>query len=191
MSPRTEKQFAEIREERKEQIMHNALFLFADQGYHNTSISQVAQKTGISKGLIYNYFTGKEDLLRSLVISGFDEYMQYFDPNHDGVLEKGELHYLIRKMFSLLKEKMSIWKLYFGILFQEEVMKLVEEEVVEYFLPYMNLLVQYFENEGKKNPYVEARFFVAMLDGIAMHYMVDPDHYPLEESMQKLIEQYT
>ncbi|NBC82560.1 MAG: TetR family transcriptional regulator [Bacteroidetes bacterium] len=190
MSPRTEQQYEEIREEKKKLIMDTALQLFANEGYHNTSIDQIARTAGISKGLIYNYFTSKEQLLQSLIFSGFDEFAQFFDPNRDGVIEKEELHYLLREMFKLLKEKMSVWKLYFGIMLQPQVMKMVEKEVYQYALPYLKLLVDYFKKEGKENPYLEARFLSAVGDGIGMHYITDPDNFPLEECVEKLIALY-
>ena len=53
MSPRTEQQFEAIREERKEQIKRVALEVVFEEGFQNASISKIAQKAGISKGLLY------------------------------------------------------------------------------------------------------------------------------------------
>jgi len=71
--PRTEKQFEEIREFRKAMIMDVALELFANEGYYPTSISKIASKAGISKGLMYNYFKSKEVLITVMIleISGY------------------------------------------------------------------------------------------------------------------------
>ncbi len=63
MSPRTQEQFEEMRESRRQQIMDAALELFAQEGYSHCSISQLAGHAGISKGLMYNYFESKEALL--------------------------------------------------------------------------------------------------------------------------------
>ncbi|HRW21852.1 MAG TPA: helix-turn-helix domain-containing protein, partial [Bacteroidales bacterium] len=63
MSPRTPEQFEEIRLSKHKLILDTAMKLFASSGYHNTSISKIAKEAGISKGLIYNYFDSKEDLL--------------------------------------------------------------------------------------------------------------------------------
>ena len=69
MSPRTEHQFEQIREARKHDIMVAALELFAAEGFHTTSISKIAARAGISKGLIYNYYSSKEDLIKSIIFS--------------------------------------------------------------------------------------------------------------------------
>ena len=67
MSPRTPKQFEEIREEKKTLIMDVALEHFANEGYHNTTINHIAKHAGISKGLMYNYFESKEELLAEII----------------------------------------------------------------------------------------------------------------------------
>jgi TetR/AcrR family fatty acid metabolism transcriptional regulator len=40
---------------------------FAERGYHQTPIDSVAEKAGVAKGTIYNYFSSKEELLRALI----------------------------------------------------------------------------------------------------------------------------
>ena len=91
MSPRTEVQFEEIRESRRKQIMDVALELFADKGYAHTSISQIATKAKISKGLIY--------LLLNLFEDGMGAMFDLFDQNKDGVLTRDEFIYFINESF--------------------------------------------------------------------------------------------
>ena len=64
MSPKTSGQFKEIRADKKQLIIDTALNLFANKGYHASSISMIAKEAKISKGLMYNYFDSKEALLR-------------------------------------------------------------------------------------------------------------------------------
>lgn len=54
-----------IASERKEQILNAAITLFDEQGYGNTTISEIAKKAGISKGLVYNYYASKLDILKA------------------------------------------------------------------------------------------------------------------------------
>ncbi|HET6559885.1 MAG TPA: TetR/AcrR family transcriptional regulator, partial [Prolixibacteraceae bacterium] len=67
--PRTTVQFEAIREEKRKLILETALELFAENGYHGTSISHITKKAGISKGLLYNYFVSKEDVLKNIIRS--------------------------------------------------------------------------------------------------------------------------
>ncbi|MCY8819124.1 TetR/AcrR family transcriptional regulator, partial [Bacillus atrophaeus] len=65
--PRSQKENERIRQLAKENIRSAAMRLFIKQGYHATSISDVAKEAGISKGLLYNYYKGKEELLATMV----------------------------------------------------------------------------------------------------------------------------
>ena len=62
MSPRTTQQNKVIRAEREQQILDAALVVFAQKGYGDTRISDIANAVGIAKGTIYLYFDSKESL---------------------------------------------------------------------------------------------------------------------------------
>ena len=51
----------------RERIQAAALELFAVKGMHNTSLREIAERTGITKPALYYHFTSREDLLRSLL----------------------------------------------------------------------------------------------------------------------------
>ena len=68
--PRTPEENERIRQLSKEKIRAAAMKLFINQGYYATSISNVAKKAGISKGLLYNYYKGKEDLFLNWSMPG-------------------------------------------------------------------------------------------------------------------------
>jgi len=107
MSPRTEQQFEEIRESKKKLIMDTALELFAVEGFHTTPISKIASAAGISKGLLYNYFESKEDLIKTIIFKGLDNLSRFIDPNKDGVLTRDELSYFFEQ-FSVIWKRNSI-----------------------------------------------------------------------------------
>ncbi|MEU6861579.1 TetR/AcrR family transcriptional regulator [Glycomyces sp. NPDC046736] len=44
-------------------VLRCALDLFAEQGYANTSVQQIVDAAGVTKGAMYHYFTSKDDLL--------------------------------------------------------------------------------------------------------------------------------
>lgn len=51
----------------QEKIINAALELFVLNGYHGTSISDIVQKVGLTKGALYAHFTSKSDLLFRIV----------------------------------------------------------------------------------------------------------------------------
>lgn len=191
MSPRTPDQFQELRENAKQKILDAGLELFAEAGFHSTSISQIAKKAGISKGLMYNYFESKEELLREIVFDGIESLTESFDPNRDGILTKDELIHFINESFLLIQKHRRYWKLYFSIMMQAPVMSLFGDELMGKLSSYFMMISAYFQGQKFDDPIAEMRFFTAMLDGIAMHFIVDPDGFPLESVKQRVIKMYS
>jgi AcrR family transcriptional regulator len=54
-------------EERRVAILDSALAVFAQRGYHASSIDDIAREGGISKALIYEHFASKQDLYAELL----------------------------------------------------------------------------------------------------------------------------
>ncbi len=121
MSPRTPIQFREIREEKRKLIMDVALEHFANEGFERTTINHIAKHAGISKGLMYNYFRSKDELLHEIINRSVDEVYLYFDTDRDGILSEAEFEYFIIRLTSLLYEKKNIWRLFFRMMLQNEV----------------------------------------------------------------------
>ena len=60
----------------KKAIVEASMHLFARRGYHGTSVSQIAEATGLTKGALYWYFKGKEDLFLSVLDSIREKWRQ-------------------------------------------------------------------------------------------------------------------
>ncbi|TLS48644.1 TetR/AcrR family transcriptional regulator [Paenibacillus antri] len=58
--------------DKKTLILNSAVTLFAQRGYHQTTIQDIADEAGIAKGGIYFYFKSKEELLLSVVSEYYD-----------------------------------------------------------------------------------------------------------------------
>lgn len=48
---------------KRQLILDRAAQLFADEGFHRTSVSRVAQACEISKANVYHYYSGKDEIL--------------------------------------------------------------------------------------------------------------------------------
>jgi AcrR family transcriptional regulator len=188
--PRSAHQFLEIREQRQAQIMTVALELFARQGFHSTSIANIATEAGISKGLLYNYFDSKEALIRELIIHGFEELFSVFDPDHDGKLIRSEVKFFTIELLEVLKSDTRFWRLYFSMLTQPEIFGLVGDWVMNKAIPIFEMLAEYFKMEGAEDPMTESRLFAAMLDGIAMNFAFDPENFPIDKVRDRFLSLY-
>lgn len=56
--------------------MVGARHLFARQGFHNTSISDIKKETGLPVGSIYTYFDSKDDIMATIIEDGWQELYQ-------------------------------------------------------------------------------------------------------------------
>ena len=188
--PRTPEQYEEIRNEKKRVIMNAALDLFANEGFHSTSISKIAEKANISKGLMYNYFDSKEDLLTEIIDAGFHEIIDLFDQNKDGILTDEEFIYFINTMFDVLHKNIAYWRLFYSLLLQPSVFQIMGPKIAQWYLPLVQALEHYFEGKNIENPKMEALMFGSLLDGIGFNYVMNPPMYPVKEVKEHLIKKY-
>lgn len=59
--------------DKRQRILDAALKVFADRGFYNAKVSEVARAAGVADGTIYLYFENKDDLLIQL----FEDRMEY------------------------------------------------------------------------------------------------------------------
>jgi AcrR family transcriptional regulator len=52
---------------RRRQILDAAAGCFARDGFHRTSMQDIVKESGLSAGLIYRYFTGKDEMILAIV----------------------------------------------------------------------------------------------------------------------------
>lgn len=188
--PRTEEQFQEIREQKRSKIINSAIELFAEKGFDATSINMIATRASVSKGLMYNYFESKEDLIKTLLIDGFETFFLEFDQNKDGILTDDEFKYFIHNIFEIMQKNLKFWRLYFMVMSQPSVLKLVEKKLMEIITPFLVTMSDFYKNKGCTDPMARARVFASLLDGVSMNYMMDPENFPVEKVKEIIIEKF-
>ncbi len=72
MSPRGKKLNEQLRADATAKITRAALEVFAEYGYHGTTMEQIRLASGLSKGLVYHYFPSKEKIFYHLVDTALD-----------------------------------------------------------------------------------------------------------------------
>ncbi|MDL2262784.1 TetR/AcrR family transcriptional regulator [Bacteroidales bacterium OttesenSCG-928-I21] len=177
--PRTSQQFEEIRNEKRNVIIQTALELFANNGYASTSISQIAKKANISKGLMYNYFDSKEELLKTIVENLTDEIMEYLDSNHDNKTSEEEAMQFIDKYFEYMITKTEELKFFIQLAIQPEVIKHFSTNSSRYDkIHYKELLILFLKEQHPENSELLLLNFFSILKGLALQYTFSPQNYP-------------
>lgn len=190
MSPRTKEQYEKIRESSKTEILDAALELFAQNGYHATSISQIAEKAGISKGLMYNYFKSKDDLLKTIIDGGFQKLSELMAAINTETDPRKALEKLIRLSLQNLKSNPEYWKLYMSIVLQSTSQKDVKEHIAGFRDGAVMGLSELLKAMGNKDYYLKAFALGSQLDGLAFNMVSAPGSLPVDELENYLIETY-
>ncbi len=92
----------------KGKIVSAAWKLFYQQGYDDTTIEEIVEESGTSRGSFYHYFEGKDALLSSLSYLFDDKYAELekeMDPSLDPI-EK--LKYLNQELFLMIENTVSV-----------------------------------------------------------------------------------
>lgn len=188
MAPKTSKQFEEIRQSRKAELVKAAMELFANNGFMGTSISSISKKAGVSKGLVYNYFENKEALVREIVMEGLEQIMAEMDFDFRQKITRERMIELMDKNLGLIQKKGGYWKLYIAVITQPAVVELVKDEIFKVMGPFFVSVATYYEEKGEKNPMAYGYLLGAILDGVGLDSMYDPEHYPIKEIRDIIID---
>jgi AcrR family transcriptional regulator len=186
MCPRTKEQFELIRENKKEQIINAAIECFGTRGYYSVTISQLAKDAGISKGLLYNYYSSKEDLLKQIFHRIMKEFIGYLDSDNDGIIEKHELLEYFDKIIEFLQNNIPLGKMYISIFSQPSVLDILNEEIVAASRQPLGMITRYFEAQGYEDPELEVAFLSTLFSGMMSEYLTDPEHFPLEKIKMRI-----
>ena len=192
MSPRTEEQLAKLKAQRREQIIKESLQLFAHKGYFNTSISDIATKLKIAKGLLYNYFSSKEELLNEVLEFSLKEAAEMNIPEHDLNNLSPDLIFkkVIDGYFEMMKEKKELWRLITSLAIHVSSIPSVHATISSVYEGLIGDLEGLFVMIGFENPKNEAIKLGALMDGIGIQYLIFGDDYPLEQIKENIISSY-
>lgn len=187
MCPRTATQYEAIRQEKQALIMETALELFAQKGFHGTSISDISKKAGISKGLVYNYFESKEEILKSIVQSGYDAAYKNMELNKEGRLVQEEFVHFIKMTFQLIKENRNFWALYSSLMFQPGILDLVVPQFEGKSVEIQKLMTDFLKEMGSTDPEADMLAISSLIKGATVLLLTAPKYFPIDKLEEAVI----
>ena len=97
---------AEKKALKRESIIQTALHLFSTQGFHKTTIPDIAGKLKMSVGNLYNYFASK-DILAQEIIKYTSESLgaKIREVNETDASSEQKIHQIVTIYFTMAKEK--------------------------------------------------------------------------------------
>ena len=189
MSPRTAGQNEQIRAATRQRILDAALALFAEHGYERTSVRMIAEAADVAQGLLYSHFDGKQALLHAIFEESVADVRESF-AMADAAPSDQRLEQLIRGSFEVLERNLAFWKLSYGVRMQPAVLAGLGPALHEWTTTIRRTLHGYLRDAGVARPDVEAAVLFALIDGISQHYVLDPQHYPLDAVIELVVARY-
>ncbi|MDR0267178.1 TetR/AcrR family transcriptional regulator [Paenibacillus sp.] len=181
MSPRVEEQNQHIRDKRKQQLLAAGAKVFGERGYAGTKISDIVGEAKLSHGLIYHYFSSKEDIFIELAKTAF---MTSYEAIQQAVQSSGSpferLQAMTEGIFATPRESGH----FFLIALQTNTSKTVPEEALaiskEYSGKTFDLLQELFQ-EGqelgefvREDPMGQALMYTSLLNGVVFTRLTYP-----------------
>lgn len=189
MSPRSQEQIEIIRTQSSTKILDAAFRLMSQNGYESTSIAQIAKEAGISKGLMYNYFSSKEELVKKLIentIGEGDKLMTEIiseDPAET-------LANIFKWFFNESRTNLEQWRFISELMFKVDKFPFIKEFSRNKMTEYVTFIASLLRELGFENPREEAQLIAGLFDGIGFQYLVIGEDYPLDEMEKYLIDKY-
>jgi AcrR family transcriptional regulator len=92
----------------RERLSVEAARLFAERGYHGTSIGDLADALGIRKASVYSHIKGKEDLLAEIALAGAEAFHVALDAVPDDAEPHDKLRLALRAHLGVVDRQLDV-----------------------------------------------------------------------------------
>ena len=65
-------------DDKRTRILDAAIRVFAEHGYHEARVGDIAEDAGVAHGLLYHYFASKDDVLRTIFVENWGQLIARF-----------------------------------------------------------------------------------------------------------------
>jgi TetR/AcrR family transcriptional regulator, cholesterol catabolism regulator len=93
---------------RREELSREAARLFAQKGYHGTSIGDLAEALGVQKGSLYAHMEGKEDLLYETMRAGAAAFHAALDAIPEQLPATDKIRLALRAHLRVVADQLAV-----------------------------------------------------------------------------------
>lgn len=177
---------------KRERILRAAIDVFAQNGYFNAKVSEVAKAAGVADGTIYLYFDGKEDLLMNVFREHTRNYLQILARELAGVRNAAErIRVAIRSHLQTLGRDRAL-----AVVFQVELrhslkfMTIFSSEEVAEYLNILRGIIEQGQQSGTfrsaLNPQLMAKSIFGILDEMVTSWILSDKEYDPGQSADQI-----
>jgi len=171
--------------DKREAILRAATCVFAEKGFFNSKVADIAKEAGVADGTVYLYFKNKDDVLHSVFDRAMDKFIA--EGRHElSSIDKPEDK--LRRIAELHLERLGADR-GLAIVFQVELrgsIKFMQEFSAAGFAEYLDIIRSTID-EGQKSgvfrndvkPIVCAKMLYGALDEMVTNWILSNKSYPL------------
>ena len=177
---------------KRERILRAAVDVFAQNGYFNAKVSEIAKAAGVADGTIYLYFDGKEDLLITIFREHTRSYLQSLERDLSTISRPDDrMRVAIRHHLETLGRDRAL-----AIVSQVELrhslkfMSLLSQQEVADYLNILRKIVEHGQGEGvfRRNlhPALVAKAVFGVLDEMVTSWILSDKEYVLADQAEQV-----
>ncbi len=160
-------------DETKEKLVRLSLQQFIENGYENTTITDIMRAAELSKGGMYHYFSSKEDILEEVIDYGLRQEIDHIQENLNQLPIEEQLIYFIQyNNFSEFTNKLLRYREKEG---QSMVAYRIREKNIAFCIPVLTTIFEKGTAAGiysTNTPKVMAELFMLMTKAVLeSHYL--------------------
>lgn len=171
--------------DKREAILRSAVHVFADKGYFNSKVADIAGKANIADGTVYLYFKSKEEILHSIFDRAMSEFISFGKKEIEGLISADQK---LLRIAELHLEKLGADR-ELAIVFQVQLrgsIKFMREFSAAGFAEYLDLIHQTIK-EGQKqgvfrkelNATICSKIFFGAIDEMVTNWILSEKKYEL------------
>ena len=174
--------FDKIPEDKRKRVLDAATDEFANYGFENTSIQQIAKRAEISVGSVYKYFENKDELFAMVVkenLTLLEELLLHHSSSSEDVIVKAEK--VLKELLKFAKKHPQLIKLYCAITTgnNTEFSRLLAQRVESISAKVYTEVIEKAQSTGDVRKDIDPKFFAFLLDNVFMmlQFSTSCDYY--------------
>jgi AcrR family transcriptional regulator len=173
----------------RDEILKAAMQLFANRGFHETSMSEVAREARVSKALIFWHFKTKEELFVAVLNRLLEPYFIDFAEEAAAMDERQQIEKLVEAYLLFVRDNASSVRFFLAqMLHDQRLSEGLNEQVLKLYGGYRAMLIELIGSAQKKGickrptaPESAAAFLLSALNGLLIEHLfmganaIDPE----------------
>ena len=135
----------------RDEILKAAMQLFANRGFHETSMSEVAREARVSKALIFWHFKTKEELFVAVLNRLLEPYFIDFAEEAAAMDERAQILKLVESYLVFVRDNASSVRFFLAqMLHDQRLSESLNEQVLKLYGGYRAMLVELIASAQQK-----------------------------------------